>query len=76
MYYVYLIIYGKNKEQRYIGYTSDLKRRIREHQIKKREVKLIYYEAYPIKDMAIRRERSLKRSGSARRALYERLRLL
>ena len=76
MYYVYLIVHGINKEQKYIGYTSDLKRRIKEHQMKKKDVKLMYYEAYPKEDMARKREFSLKRSGSARKALYERLKLL
>ena len=30
MYYVYLIV--NNSNDKYIGYTSDLKRRLREHQ--------------------------------------------
>ena len=76
MYYVYLILYGKDSNQRYIGYTSDLKRRVKEHKIKKENVKLIYYEAYPSEDIARNREISLKKSGSARKSLYERLKLL
>ena len=74
MYYVYLILHNKNKK--YIGYTSDLKRRIQEHKSSKKEVKLIYYEAYPEESMARKRELSLKKSGSARKSLYQRLKLL
>ena len=75
MYYVYLIVY-EEKKNRYIGYTSDLRRRVKEHKRERGDVKLIYYEAYPTKEMAMRRERSLKRSGNARKSLYERLNLL
>ena len=82
MYYVYLIV--NEKGDRYIGYTSDLRRRIKEHKegqnkyssTKDRSWKLIYYEAYPTKELAKRRESILKRNGSMRRWLYKRLELL
>ena len=73
MYYVYLLV-NKNNNRKYIGYTSDLKRRLKEHQRNGAWV-LIYYEAYPLEDMAIDRERSIKRSGSIRKFLYKRLKL-
>jgi len=43
MYHVYLI---KNRKTgiTYIGYTNNLKRRIKEH--KRETIELIYYEAY------------------------------
>jgi predicted GIY-YIG superfamily endonuclease len=76
MYYVYLLVYGDENKQKYIGYTSDLKRRFSEHKREKENCKLVYYEAYPDEDMARERERSIKGSGSIRKSLYKRLKLL
>ena len=61
MYYVYVlkIKYGKL----YIGYTGDLRRRLKEHKTKIPE--LIYYEAYKNKEDATKRERQLKHYKSA-----------
>ena len=63
----------------YIGYTSDLKKRLQAHQRGENastsyrgELKLIYYEAYLHKMDAIGRERFLK-SGSGRRFLKKQL---
>jgi predicted GIY-YIG superfamily endonuclease len=70
MYYVYLLkIAGKQKT--YIGYTENLKRRIKEHSIKKPE--LIYYEAYKNEQDARERENMLKQRGQTVRRLKERL---
>ena len=82
MYYVYLIV--NNSNDKYIGYTSDLKKRLREHQkgsskyTSQRDLswRLIYYEAYPIERIARKRESILKKNGSMRKRLYERLELL
>ncbi len=79
MYFVYLIV--NEKSEKYIGYTSDLKRRLREHQRGKSKYtsqrdlswKLVYYEAYPTKESARKREIVLKKNGSMRKRLYERL---
>lgn len=70
MYYVYLI---KNhaKGQTYIGYTNDLRRRLREHKEKKPE--LVYYEAYKDEGDARRREAMLKQRGQGVRRLKERI---
>ena len=78
MYYVYLI--ENSDGDRYIGYTSDLKRRLQEHRdgrsfytSKKRcDWRIIYYEAYLNKEIAIKREKVLKRDRSK---LYKRLAL-
>ena len=68
MYYVYLVRKGNGKT--YIGYTNDLRRRIREHKDKIPE--LIYYEAYLEQADALGREKYLK-SGSGRRFLQAQL---
>ncbi|MFH1894347.1 MAG: GIY-YIG nuclease family protein [Patescibacteria group bacterium] len=70
MYYIYLIRNSKT-QRTYIGYTKDLKRRIREHQNKKPE--LIYCEAYKDEIDAREREYKLKQRGQTVRRLKERL---
>ena len=69
MFYVYLL---KNKARgnTYIGYTNDLKRRLKEHLAKKPE--LVYYEAFKSEKDARTRERRLKQGQTFRR-LKERL---
>jgi putative endonuclease len=71
MYYVYIV---KNSiiNKIYIGYTKDLRRRLREHKNKKPG--LIYYEAYKNSKDAQARERILKQRGQTVRRLKERLR--
>jgi len=69
MYYVYLLESQKDKSW-YIGYTSDLKKRLYEHlnkqggktTSKKYTLKLIYYEAYVNIQDAKRREMYFKTS--------------
>ncbi|MSR79032.1 MAG: hypothetical protein EXS59_02710 [Candidatus Taylorbacteria bacterium] len=69
MFYTYCI---KNTTtfELYYGYTSDLRRRCREHG---RAWELIYYEAYKHEDDARERERKLKHYGNARTHLKRRL---
>lgn len=79
MYYVY-VLECQNDNSWYIGYSSDLRKRIKEHQkgygcrttSTKENWKLIYYEAYLIKADAIGREKFLK-SGSGRVYLKKQL---
>jgi len=79
MYYVYILENFEDKSL-YIGYTSDLRKRIKDHiegrgtrttRIKK-GWKLIYYESYFDKRDAFCREKFLK-SGSGRRYIYKQL---
>ena len=63
MYYVYVLCSSKDKKL-YIGYTSNLRRRILEHNNGKvrstnerQEMRLIYYEAFIDKSDAQRREK-------------------
>ncbi len=65
MEYVYFLLLNNGKT--YKGSTSDLRRRISEHnqgKVKstkhKRPLKLIHYEAYLLKQDAVRREKYLK----------------
>jgi predicted GIY-YIG superfamily endonuclease len=69
MYYVYLIRKWDGKI--YIGYTNDLRRRIKEHYEKAPE--LIYYEAYKNKLDAQDRERKLKQRGQSVKRLKNRI---
>jgi len=69
-----------NKGKLYIGYSNNLKRRIREHADRKvyttsrmSGAKLIYYEAYTDKESAKIRESKLKQFGSSYHGLIKRL---
>jgi len=78
MYYVYIL---KDKFSKlYIGYSSDLRRRLSEHQRhivdatkNMQSCQLVYYEAYQDKVSAQERERSLKQFGSAYAGLLKRI---
>ena len=81
MYYVYVL--KNNKGRHYIGFTSDLKRRFKEHNSEKynknrftfrnRPWKLVYYEAYSVKEKAMERERKLKQYGNSFSILKKRI---
>ena len=69
MYYVY-VLFSKKDKLLYIGYTNDLKRRVKEHKNGKSPATkfraplvLIYYEAYIYWSDAKRREKYLKGGG-------------
>lgn len=74
MYYVY-ILFSNKLNKKYIGLTSDLKRRFKEHNIGKSSFtnrgkpwKLVYYEAFISKIDAEEEEEFLK-SGKGRERL-------
>ena len=76
MYYVYILYSAKLKKE-YIGYTSDLKKRFREHNsgeviFTSRGIpwKLIYYEAFFSKRDAMEEERFLKTGKGRERRSY------
>lgn len=65
-YYVYILQSLKDKNL-YTGYTSNLKKRLKEHEYgnvdstkNRRPLELIYYEAYREKQHALLREKYLK----------------
>ena len=66
MYYVY-ILQSAVDDRIYIGQTSDLKRRVKEHQVGKGYttrkyggVRLVFYEAFASKEDSLRREKYFK----------------
>ena len=69
-YFVYLLISGTNdKSVTYVGYTSDIKNRVRLHNSSKgakftrgRQWKLIYKKAYNTKSSAMSNEHLLKKN--------------
>lgn len=76
MYYVYVLVSG---DKTYLGYTADLKRRVKEHQTgdntstRGRDWELAYYEAFRSEQDAHERENKLKQRGQSKRWLYERI---
>ncbi len=78
MYYVY-VLYSKKDKRKYIGYSSDLKKRIEKHLSGKVEITknrlpmtLVYYEAFLDKSAATKQELFYK-TGQGRRILNKRL---
>lgn len=79
MFYIYCLQSEKENEELYFGFTSDLKKRFKEHNSghnfsTKRYLpwKLIYYEACLLESDARRREKYLK-TNMGRRMLKRRL---
>lgn len=82
MYYLYLL-YSDNAKKYYVGTTNNLKARFYSHNSGVNIAtksgapwRLIYYEAYPTKSDALRREIKLKKYGQALRRLKERVTLV
>ena len=79
MHYLYLLQSELDKSL-YIGQTSDLKRRFAEHNSgqsqstkAKKPWKLIYYEAYLDPNLALKREKQLKRFAKSYTMLKKRI---
>jgi len=78
MFYVYML---KGRENHiYIGYTCDLRKRLKEHQeghtyTTRRflPIQLVYYEAYQSKKDALQREKHLKQYGNSLTHLKKRI---
>ena len=80
MYYVY-VIYSKRLDSFYLGYSHNLKERLKSHvsgdskyTYRTDDWSLIYYEAYASERLARLREAKLKRANRMRSLLYVRLR--
>ena len=80
MYYVYVLFNEDNPKDTYVGYSSDLRKRVLQHNsdmnssTQGRRWKLVYYEAYLSERAARDRERKLKHDGRVKRFLFERIR--
>jgi putative endonuclease len=79
MYYVYLLR-SKTSDNLYFGYTSDLKKRLEQHNKglslstkKDAPWELVYYEAFKDQELAKGRERNLKYFGKAYGQLKRRI---
>ena len=81
MYYVYVLKSLKDGNL-YIGYSSDLKERLRDHNsnpktdsytFRHRPWSLVYYEAFSSKRDAVNREKKLKEHGSSKHLLLQRI---
>ena len=72
MYYVYML-QSPEADDIYIGFTPDLRRRMREHRSEHRDWRLMYYEAYASEKDAPLRERRLKHHGSGKAEPEKRL---
>ena len=77
-YFVYLIVSNlkKNKKISYVGYTNNLKKRLNLHNIGKgakftrgKKWKLVYYEKYDSKSLAMKNEYRLKNNYKLRKLL-------
>ncbi|OGY50991.1 MAG: excinuclease ABC subunit C [Candidatus Buchananbacteria bacterium RIFCSPHIGHO2_02_FULL_56_16] len=78
MYYTY-VLKSKKDGKYYIGYTEDLRKRVRQHNsglvessMARRPFELVYYEACLNKDKAIKREKYFK-TGFGRGFLKNRI---
>ena len=79
-YFVYLIVSSlkNNKKISYVGYTNDLKKRVRLHNTGKgakftrgKKWKLVYYEKYDSKSDAMKAEFKLKKNYKNRKKIIE-----
>ena len=72
-FYITYVLLSERDKKLYVGYTSNLERRIAQHlngevssTSSRRPLKLIYYEAHLLKATALRRERYFKTSAGRR----------
>lgn len=78
MYYVY-VLKDRESGKHYIGYSSNLRKRIEDHKnklvnsTKHGNYELVYYEAYLSGRYAFKRERQYKSNGRMRKYLMERI---
>ena len=80
MHYLYVLQSVEDEPVFYVGSTSDLRRRVREHNrggsrsTAGKRWRLVYYEAYVTRAAACEREQRLKRRGRSKQLLFERIR--
>ena len=72
MYYVYILKHP-TEDRIYIGFSTDLRARMQDHQSVHRDWRLAYYEAYASEEDARMRERRLKQFGNVQQLLKKRI---
>ena len=72
MYYVYILKHP-TEDRIYIGFSTDLRSRMKDHQSVHRDWRLAYYEAYASEGDARERERRLKDYGNVKQLLRKRI---
>src|SRR2546423_14996871 len=71
MYYVYILKHPA-EDRIYIGFSADLRGRMRRHESEHSRWRLAYYEAYASEGDARARERRLKKKGKEQKKLKKR----
>ena len=72
MYYVYILKHP-SENPIYIGFSTDLRSRMRRHRSEHSKWRLAYYEAYASEADARARERRLKHYGNVQQLLKKRI---
>ena len=72
MYYVYILKHP-TEDRIYIGFSTDLRSRIKVHKTEHSQWRLAYYEAYASEADARARERRLKQYGNVQQLLKKRI---
>lgn len=72
MFYVYILKHP-TEDRIYIGFSTDLRARMRDHQSAHPDWRLAYYEAYAAEGDARARERRLKHYGNVQQLLKTRI---
>ena len=72
MYYVYVLKHPTGSRI-YIGFSTDLRSRMKIHKTEHRKWRLTYYEAYASEADARARERRLKHYGNVQQLLKKRI---
>ena len=79
MYYVYVLQSLSDGSRFYLGWSSNLRKRLAAHNAGKNKAtkgsqwRLVYYEAWFSEQAAIKREYKLKHDGRSKRRLMERI---
>ncbi len=72
MYYVYILKHP-SEDRIYIGFSTDLRSRMKRHRSEHSTWRLAYYEAYASETDARARERRLKHYGNVQQLLKKRI---